>query len=100
MEERVFEKLLGAKKETEHLEFKEAKTTFNFETGSHSLCGYFVALANEGGGRIILGVQDEFPRNVGGTSAFKDVAKLKKDLLDKFSRRVNIEEFFGKIKEF
>lgn len=96
MEEKVFEKLLGAEKETEHLEFKEAKNTFNFETGSHSLCGYFVALANEGGGRIILGVKDSFPRNVCGTFAFKDVAKLKKDLLDKFSRRINIEEFFWK----
>ena len=94
MENETFRELLNADKETEHLEFKEARDTFNFTTGSHSLCGYFVALANEGGGRIILGVKDRPPRVVSGTSAFKDLGKLKKALLDKFSRRVNIEEFF------
>jgi len=94
MEIEDFKKLLGAEKETEHLEFKEAKTSFNFDNGSHSLCGYFVALANEGGGKIILGIKDKCPREVIGTTAFEDVAKLKKNLLDKFSRRVNIEEFF------
>ena len=38
-------------REDEHLEFKEAKKNFHFET----LVKYCVALANEGGGRMILG---------------------------------------------
>ena len=42
-------------KEDEHLEFKEAKNNFHFET----LVKYCVALANEGGGRMILGVTDK-----------------------------------------
>ena len=40
--------------EDEHLEFKEAKSHFDFE----KLVKYCAALANEGGGRIILGVTD------------------------------------------
>lgn len=39
-------------REDEHLEFKEAKTNFHFGT----LVKYCVALANEGGGKMILGV--------------------------------------------
>lgn len=92
METEVFEKLLRADKESEHLEFKTAKTNFNLIKGSHSLCGYFAALANEKGGRIILGVKDKIPREVSGTSI--EMEKLKEVILDKFSRRANIEEFF------
>lgn len=49
MNEEEFEILLNADEETEHLEFKEAKNTFSFNEGSHSICGYCIALANEGG---------------------------------------------------
>ncbi len=47
--------------EDEHLEFKEAKEHFDFE----KLVKYCCALANEGGGKVILGVTDKKPRNVG-----------------------------------
>ena len=36
------------------------------------LVNYCVALANEGGGKIILGVTDERPRSVVGTTAFAE----------------------------
>lgn len=42
-------------REDEHLEFKEAKGGFHFE----KLVKYCAALANEGGGRMILGVTDK-----------------------------------------
>lgn len=58
--------LLTVRSESEHLEFKEAKNSFEFE----DLVDYCVALANEGGGRIILGVTDRRPRTVVGTKAF------------------------------
>lgn len=54
--------LLQLPGEDEHLEFKEAKQSFRFE----SLVDYWVALANEGGGRIVLGVTDRLPRRVVG----------------------------------
>jgi Putative DNA-binding domain len=50
-------------KEDEHLEFKEAKSNFHFE----KLVKYCAALANEGGGYILLGVTDKRPRQVVGT---------------------------------
>lgn len=49
------EKWLRAPSEDEHLEFKEAKNDYDFE----KLVGYCVALANEGGGHMVLGVSDK-----------------------------------------
>jgi ATP-dependent DNA helicase RecG len=59
--------LLELPEENEHVEFKEAKSNFRFE----KLVEYCVALANEGGGRIALGVSDAPPRRVVGTQAFE-----------------------------
>ena len=47
------------------LEFKEAKTGFHFD----KLVEYCIALANEGGGKIIFGFSDNRPRNIVGTAA-------------------------------
>jgi len=44
--------LLTFRSEDEHLEFKEAANNFHFE----DLVDYCVALANEGGGRMLLGI--------------------------------------------
>ena len=60
-------------KEDEHLECKEAKNNFHFE----NLVRYCVALANEGGGRMILGVTDQLPRRVVGSQAFADLERTK-----------------------
>ena len=60
------ERLLLLRSENEHVEFKEAKTSFHFE----KLVDYCVALANEGGGRIVFGVTDKLPRTVVGSHAF------------------------------
>lgn len=66
MNEQELQRLMDARSENEHLEFKEAKNRFDFE----KLVGYCVALANERGGKMILGVSDKPPRKVVGTSAF------------------------------
>jgi ATP-dependent DNA helicase RecG len=44
-------------REGEHLEFKEAKGGFHFER----LVKYCAAIANDGGGQVILGVTDQRP---------------------------------------
>ena len=75
-------------KEDEHLEFKEAKTKFDFE----KLVKYCVALANEGGGRMILGVTDKLPRTVVGSRAFPDLAWTKAGLIERLRLRVDVEE--------
>ncbi|NKQ39564.1 MAG: hypothetical protein HF967_08905 [Methanosarcinales archaeon] len=66
--------------------------------GKKSLCGYLIALANEGGGKIILGVTDKKPRIIVGTNAFLDVDKLKSDIFSKIKRRVEIDEIYSENK--
>jgi len=86
---RQFEQWLQSK-EKEHLEFKEAKQQYDLER----LKKYCNAIANECGGHLILGVDDNFPHNVVGTNAFQNPLSLKKDLLDSLKLRIDIEEFF------
>ena len=69
--------------ESERLEFKEARAQFDAD----ELTRYCVALANEHGGRILLGVNDN--RQVVGSSAFLNIANLKRDQSQRV--RLNIE---------
>lgn len=70
------------------LEFKEAKTQFD----NHKLYKYCVALANEGGGQIILGVADKPPRTVVGTAAFNNPLEMAGKLFQVLGFRVDIDE--------
>ncbi len=83
-----FKELLTINSENEHLEFKKAERSFDFE----KLVKYCVAISNEGGGKIILGVTDKMPRCVVGTEAFKSIEKVKSDIFQKINIRVDIEE--------
>jgi len=83
--------LLNANSEHEHLEFKEAKLQFNFDNGRHSILGYCTAIANERGGKLILGVTDKIPRKIVGTLAFNDTKKLERDIFRRFKRKVVVE---------
>lgn len=84
-----FECWLGAPREGEHLEFKEAKAQYD----TTKLYRYCVALANEGGGKLILGVTDKRPRRVVGSDAFRNPADIQSKILDKLRFRVDVEEF-------
>ena len=55
--------LLAIRSENQRLEFKEAKVQFD----NKKIYKYCVAIANEGGGKLILGVSDQLPRKVIGT---------------------------------
>lgn len=83
-----FDQLLAASDEDEHLEFKEAKQQFDFT----KLLRYCVALANEGGGKLILGVSDRVPRKVVGTRAFADLSTLKARIVEAIHIRVQVDE--------
>ena len=74
--------------ESERIEFKQAGRQFDFV----KLTRYCVALANEGGGKLILGVTDKPPRKVAGTEAFPDVGKTQAQLLDRLHLRIDMEE--------
>lgn len=74
--------------EGERLEFKSARNNFHFD----KLVDYCVALANEGGGQILLGVTDERPRQVVGTEAFSEPGRTEAGLYQRLHHRIPIEE--------
>jgi ATP-dependent DNA helicase RecG len=71
-----------------NLEFKEARNNFHFDT----LVDYCVALANEGGGKIILGATDRRPRSIVGTQAFAEPGRTEAGLHERLSHRIPVEE--------
>lgn len=77
-----------ASPENEHLEFKEAKENFHFG----NLIKYSVALTNEGGGKLILGVTNKIPRRVVGSNAFENLERTKAGLAERLHMRVDAEE--------
>jgi ATP-dependent DNA helicase RecG len=82
---------LSTPAESERLEFKEAKQQYD----TTKLLRYCVALANEGGGHLVLGVTDRPPRRVVGTQAFaaaSDLNAIKARIVDKLHIRVDTVE--------
>ena len=77
----------SAPSEHQRLEFKEAKTQFDFRT----LCKYCVALANEGGGQLLFGIADKPPRPVVGSAAVNDPIGMAEKLFQTLGFRVDVE---------
>ena len=75
-------------RENEHLEFKEAKNQYDYD----KLAKYCSALANEGGGKIVLGVTDKKPRRVVGSQAFPNLPKVKSALIEALQLRIETDE--------
>ena len=87
------------------VEFKEAKRNFNFDGGSHAdpserrkcVLGYVVALANEGGGLLVMGVKEKkiLPHEIVGTTfAEGKIGALEDTIYERLSFRVRIA-FYG-----
>ena len=74
--------------EHQRLEFKEAKTQFD----NRKLFKYCVAIANEGGGHLVLGVSDAKPRKVVGSAAFNDPVEMASKLFQVLGFRVDLDE--------
>jgi ATP-dependent DNA helicase RecG len=80
--------------EGSRIEFKKASSSFHFER----LVKYCVALANEGGGPIVLGVTDRRPREVVGTKAFPEPGRTEAGLFERLRRRIPVEEYMYEAK--
>ncbi|MBQ9713398.1 MAG: putative DNA binding domain-containing protein [Bacteroidales bacterium] len=87
----------------DHVEFKDARHNYPFAGGErrelkdrrHCVLGYVVALANEKGGRLILGMADEFPHVVVGSDFAKgEVGNLVDEIYDRLHIRVHAEELY------
>jgi ATP-dependent DNA helicase RecG len=70
--------------ENERFEFKEAKNSFP----SDRLAKLCAAMANEGGGRIILGVTDKLPRQVVGSAALPNLGATCSSLTSQLQIRI------------
>jgi ATP-dependent DNA helicase RecG len=88
MKEEDLRELLTIRSENEHVEFKEAKSNFHFD----KLVDYCVALGNEGGGYVILGVSDKPPRSIVGTRAFLEPERTVSGLFDRLRIKVRVHE--------
>lgn len=87
----------------DRVEFKEAKKNYPFAGGRHAdpserrrcVLGYVVALANEGGGRLVLGMADKIPHEVVGTDFAKgQTGALEDEIYERLGIRVITEDLF------
>ena len=77
--------VIMASKEGENLEFKEAKTKYDFD----KFVKYCAALANEGGGKIVFGITDKRPRSVVGSQAFKQPERTRAGLIERLHLNID-----------
>ncbi|HNO80046.1 MAG TPA: putative DNA binding domain-containing protein [Phycisphaerae bacterium] len=79
---------LRTPQENENLEFKEAKNSIDFSR----LLEYCVAIGNEGGGSLVLGMTDKLPRSIVGTKAIPNTVKTSEQVRERTGFRVDIKE--------
>ena len=94
------EEILRLREKEDRVEFKEAKNNFTFEGGGISdfkkrrkcILGYVVALGNEGGGKLILGIKESSPTHiVVGTNYYvNDEGALTQKIYEKLRIRVDV----------
>src|SRR5262245_38651362 len=99
----TIEQLKKLSESEDKVEFKEAHRNYPFNGGSHSeqadrrkcFLGYVVALANEGGGMLVLGMADKTPHTVIGTDfANQKIGALEDETYTRLGIRIHIEELF------
>lgn len=90
----------------DHVEFKKCKEgNMAFNRGSKPkpadrrkcILGYVVALANEGSGYLVLGLEDAYPHNVVGTKQnLNSLGELESKIYNELGIRTFIYEIFDK----
>ena len=87
----------------DHIEFKEAKHNYPFAGGKRvdlkdrrrCVLGCIVALANEKGGRLVLGMVDHMPHAVVGSDfAEKEVGELTDEIYERLGIRIEATELY------
>lgn len=99
----TIEQLKQLRESEDKVEFKAARRNFEFAGGEHReqaerrkcFLGYIVALSNEGGGTLVLGMADEHPHEVTGSNFGEgEVGELEDEVYIRLQIRVHIEELF------
>lgn len=91
------------KESEDKVEFKAATHNFSYAGSEHRdqeerrrcFLGYVVAFANEGGGRLVLGMSDKAPHNVVGSDfAQGKIGEIEDETYSRLGIRVRFEELF------
>ena len=99
----TIQKLSVLREKEDHVEFKEASHNYPFAGGQHTepkdrrhcVLGYIVALANERGGRLVLGMTDKIPHKVVGSDfAANQTGALEDEIYERLHIRVRTEELY------
>jgi ATP-dependent DNA helicase RecG len=99
----TIEQLKNLRESEDKIEFKRAEHNFPWNGGSHSdqkdrrkcFLGYIVAFANEGGGKLVFGMEDEHPHKVTGSDfGINEIGVLEDAVYEKLEIRVRIEELY------
>lgn len=101
----TIEELRNLKETEDNVEFKEAKNNYNFDGGTRTdqkerrkcYLGYVVAFANEGGGKLILGMADSYPHTVVGSNFSQGkLGALEDEVYKRLGIRIHCTELFDK----
>jgi len=99
----TIEKLKKLKESEDKVEFKEARHNFSFAGSEHKaqedrrkcFLGYVVAFANEGGGKLVLGMTDKRPHKVVGSDFGEGkIGELEDETYNRLGLRITMEELF------
>ncbi len=99
----TIEELQKLSEREDHVEFKKAEHNYPFAGGQktdprdrrHCVLGYVVALANEKGGRLVLGMADAHPHAVVGSNfAENETGNLEDEIYERLHIRVRTEELY------
>ena len=93
----TIEELKYLKESEDSVEFKEALNQVSYKKGRRSVLGYVVALANEGGGKLILGVRENKNglHSIMGTVAWQGAeGKLAEDIYRDKQIRIQTEVLY------
>ena len=99
----TIEELQKLREREDHVEFKKAEHNYPFAGGQktdsrdrrHCVLGYVTALANEKGGRLVLGMADAYPHEVVGSDfAENETGNLEDEIYKCLHIRVRTEELY------
>ncbi|MEM6270239.1 MAG: ATP-binding protein [Bacteroidota bacterium] len=89
----TIEDILKLRESEDNVEFKEARTQYQYNKKRRSVLGYTVALANEGGGLLVFGIKESMPLQVVGSQAYVgQMGKLEQDVYRDLKIRIRTHE--------
>ena len=103
MKKYTIEELKLQRESEDHVEFKKAENGFSYNGGGKTdpkdrrkcILGYVVALCNENGGRLVLGMLDAYPHSVVGTNQSQNaIGQLESNIYNDLGIRPLIYELY------